>query len=330
MINIDALALVAAVIIAIIGWIVSLVLQSKNIRDQHKIEIRYDIYKQFVALRKSFQNSIIKLGTHTNPPFIMMRSCMIQWELKLKKDFDGIQIPWSEQECVFEGQKIWNAYVQELYQLYFEFSEQNREMLSLFEDWMSPLTSLQAVMSCMQKEIGEQTAKIHERLDVLQMYQSNNGHDWRSWDEKEVRKISDEIQEYTNEIGSYSHDFTVLVHNELLSLFFKGKRPTRKTLDPKYKVLTKKGVVESLDYAKIEEMRVATEAIILDARIQLESLSTEDEPLLNKQRNELESIAKGSCQICKYSIQVVGTDESKTKATFRYICGHKWEQSLNN
>ncbi|MDF1496906.1 MAG: hypothetical protein P1P90_02500 [Patescibacteria group bacterium] len=48
-----------------------------------------------------------------------------------------------------------------------------------------------------------------------------------------------------------NHDLMVLIHNELLSSYFGHKRPTRRTLDPEYKVLTKKGIIVNLDKDKV-------------------------------------------------------------------------------
>jgi hypothetical protein len=49
--NIDFLTLVATIVIALIGWIVALALQRWNIKKEHQVEVRYDIYKQLVTLR---------------------------------------------------------------------------------------------------------------------------------------------------------------------------------------------------------------------------------------------------------------------------------------
>ncbi|NCB20651.1 MAG: hypothetical protein EOM88_01850 [Clostridia bacterium] len=48
--------LVVTIFVAVLGWIVAIVLQHRNIRNQHKVQIRYDIYKQLVQAKKDIQD----------------------------------------------------------------------------------------------------------------------------------------------------------------------------------------------------------------------------------------------------------------------------------
>ena len=170
--NLDIYTLLATICLAILGWIVALALQRKNIRDQHKIQIKYDIYKQFVSLHKEIQDSTSKLGAHISPPFVLMDTAMIPFELKLKKEYKDQWIQWGEQECVLEGEKKWTAYVQESYKLYSKFSDKFLNMLYVTEDWAAALRPLLLTKKILFKEIASLQKQIHEQLGILQAYKA--------------------------------------------------------------------------------------------------------------------------------------------------------------
>jgi low affinity Fe/Cu permease len=50
--TIDIFTVSITIGIAVFGWLISLLLQRKNLKDQHRIQVKYDIYKEFVLLRK--------------------------------------------------------------------------------------------------------------------------------------------------------------------------------------------------------------------------------------------------------------------------------------
>ena len=320
--NINLLTLAVTVVIAIVGWIFALILQHRNIKHQHKVQIRYDIYKQFVQLHKDIQNTVIKLGTTANPPFILMNSCMIPFELELKKEFKEQWIPWSEMECVHEGEKKWNSFIQELNLLYFDFGNKYIGILYIFEDWTAALNPLLPAKDILIKETERLKKHINDQLEVLRMYSVNRKHDWRKWDQKEIEEISKKINEDASEIGCYWEDFMILIHNELLSKYFGYTRPTRKTLDPKYKVLTKKGITESMDWKQIKKMKVHKEKLTKIAENQLKNPSTFISPENTK---ILDSIIKNICPVCNNSIEVFEIKKTANSLNFQYTCGHNWE-----
>lgn len=240
-------------ILAVLGWLIALMLQNRNIKQQHRIEIRFDIYKKLVEAHKETQGSIIMFGANSRPIFVQMSTSMIPFELKLDKEYKGQYIPWTEQECLFEGEKKWTSFVNKLDDLYSDFSGKILGMQYILEAWSAPLRPLISARDTLFGDIEKRKVNISQNLGILRMYTVNNGHDWRKWDVDNVEKITDAINEDSMTIGIYLHDFMVLVHNEFLSSYFKYERPIRKTLDKRYKVLTKEGIVERLDLKKIEE-----------------------------------------------------------------------------
>ncbi len=83
--EIEKTTLIATILVAVIGWIFALWLQSRNIKRQHQVDIRYDIYKQLVQLHKDVQDTLGRLSAISHPPFISMESSMIPFNLKLQK-----------------------------------------------------------------------------------------------------------------------------------------------------------------------------------------------------------------------------------------------------
>lgn len=239
-----------AIISAIIGWLVALWMQNKNIKQQLKTEIKYDIYKQFVILHKENQDTLANLMAKINPPFILMESSMIPFELKLKKEHRGEWIPHNEIECVFDGEKKWSLFINELNKSYFDFSDKNIAISYLLEDWMAPIKNLYSAKEKLVAETEKIKKQILKNISALQMYSTDNGYDWRKWDRIKIEEITKNINNDTYNIICYLHDFMVLVHNELLSKYFRYSRPIRKTLDTKYKVLTKEGFVVRLETDK--------------------------------------------------------------------------------
>ncbi|MFZ2205205.1 MAG: hypothetical protein WAV23_01290 [Minisyncoccia bacterium] len=243
------------IILALVGWIISLFLQNINIKQQLKTEIKYDVYKQLVILHKETQDSLALFMAKARPPFILMESSMISFNLNLKKEYKGEWIPYTESDCILEGGAKWNSFISEMNNTYFNFGDKYVSMLYILSDWMAPIKNLNEVKDTLTKEINVIKNNISKNINILQMYSSKNDHDWRKWNKEEVEKITNDISNDAQSIGSYIGDFMVLIHNELLSEYFKYKRPIRKTFDEKYKVLTKKGIVINLetDKKKIKE-----------------------------------------------------------------------------
>jgi len=311
--------------LAVIGWIIALILQRKNLKDQHKTQIKYDIYKQFVSLHKEMQDSISKLGAHASPPLILMSSSMIAFDLKLTKEYKGQWIPWTEQECLFEGEKKWTSSTQELLDLYSDFSNKFLNMLYVAEDWASALKPLLPTKDVLFKETEYLKKQIHEQLGILQIYSSKHGHDWRIWDQKDIEKITQSINNDAMAIGSYLHDFMVLIHNELLSSYFGHKRLTRKTLDSKFKVLVKGAIVENIDHEKVEQMKIYKNTLTALAQEKLDHALPPKGTISPEYEKFLRSVIAGVCPSCNNPIEVFNMEKAENSFCFNYICGHSWK-----
>lgn len=324
--NINVFTLTVTIVVAVFGWIFALWLQHRNTKQQHRIQIRYDIYKQFVQLHKDIQNALSKLGAEARPPFILMESSMIPFELKLNKEYKGQWIPHSEQECVFKGEQEWTSFVQGLLNDYSEFSNNFIKILYITEDWAAAFKPLLSTKEVLYKEVERLKEHVHIQLTTLQMYTSKHGHDWRKWDRGEVEKITASVSENTMTIGSYLSDFMVLIHNELLASYFGYKRPTRKTLDTKFKVLAKDGIVENVDWEMLERMKVWKEQLISYAKEKLQKFGDQSSNSMSTEyATFLRSVASGICPNCHTSILVMEAEKAEDNFCFRYACGHSWK-----
>jgi len=323
--TVDFYTLSTTIAIAIVGWLFALWLQRENIKHQHKVEIRYDIYKQFVQIRKEAQDAISKLSAYSNAPFIVMDSSMIPFRLGLKKDYKGTWLPYSEQECLFEGEQKWISFVQELYHLYSDFSDKFLKVASIAEDWEAPLNNILSVRDTLNKEVESLKRQIYENLGLLQLYTSKNGHDWRTWDKSDIERITKGIREDSQTIGSYLHDFMVLAHNELVASYFGHARRTRKTLDANYKVLTKDGVVENLDWDMIKKTEISKQQLTDHVNRLLLNSAPPNGTIAPEYEKFLHSLLDGFCPNCNTPLLVMDAEITNDGFHFKYACGHSWK-----
>ncbi|HYC34124.1 MAG TPA: hypothetical protein VEC13_00145, partial [Candidatus Paceibacterota bacterium] len=114
------------------------------------------------------------------------------------------------------------------------------------------------------------------------------------------------INEDALAMSSYLHDFMVLIHNELLSSYFKHSRSVRMTLDPNYKVLTKDGIIERLDHKMISQMEEWKTRLLTVAPA-----------------NVKHALSKNVCPECSSSLLVLRVEDGNTATTFNFACGHK-------
>ncbi|MBT4153600.1 MAG: hypothetical protein HOE53_03030 [Candidatus Magasanikbacteria bacterium] len=304
--NIDLITLFSTISIALLGWLISILIQGKIVKKQHRIAIGYAIYKEFVKLHMEVQNTLSTLNASSRPPFIIMETIMIV------RPQTSIEIT-----HVIEAGKEWEKFINKLNTLYFDFTDKYLEILYLFSDWEAAFKSLAFTKNCLSEEINSLKSKIYSDISILQMYTVDHGYDWRKWDRKEIEIIINRIAENILDITSYLGDFMILLHNETLSNYFKQKREIRMTTDPRYRVLTKKGIVENLDVNLIEKMK--KHKSIHDETIEKELLVTtpSDKKNLNLRK-------AGICPDCNTDIEVKDTIVETEKTFFSYTCGHGW------
>jgi len=244
-----------------------------------------------------------------------MDSSMIMFRVKLK----------GEQECVLEGEQKWNKFVNDLYDLYFDFNNKYIAMIYVFEDWAAALKPLRYIKKILTKEMDELKNQVYIQLKVLQDYTVKHGHDWRKWNQSEVKKVTRSINDIVFEAGAYFGDFMVLIHNELLSKYFSQKRSIRKTLGSEHKVLTKNGIVENVDKEKIQQMKIYKYKLIAIAQEKLNMGLPPKGNITPEYENFLRSIINGICPNCNNPIKVFNIEESDDTVCFNYICGHSWK-----
>ncbi len=250
---------------------------------------------------------------------------MVAFDLKLTKEYKEQWIPWTEQECLFEGEKKWTSFTQELFDLYSKFSNKFLNMLYVVEDWAATLKPLLPTKDIFFRETEQLKKNIHKQLGLLQMYSSKHGHDWRTWDQKDVERITQSINEDAMAVGSYLHDFMVLIHNELLASYFGHKRPIRKTLDPKFKVLVKGAIVENVDWAMVKKTEEWKAELISYANEQLKKSSPPNGNISPEYKKFLDFVASGICPNCTTPILVMEAERAEDSFCFRYACGHSWK-----
>lgn len=112
-----------------------------------------------------------------------------------------------------------------------------------------------------------------------------------------------------------------LIHNNLLSKYFRQKRPIRKTLDPEYKVLTKEGIVERVDWKKVRKMESYKKELIEIAQKQIEG----SEIVSQEYKDFLNSIVNEICPSCKTLLLVISAENNEKNFSFKYACGHGWK-----
>lgn len=322
--NIDYLTLFATIFIAAVGWIVALVLQRSNAKHEHRIQVRYEIYKELLKSTKETQNKLVQLAT-VSSPFILMDSCMIGFELGLTKDYKGSFIPITEQECLFEGEKKWTKFTQDIYANYFAFINQYNEMLYLFGGWAAAIEPLIKTQTVFTREINILTERVKLAADNLASFTSKHGHDWRKWNKAIAESYVSQIRDDSQTMGSYLHDFAALIHNELLSKYFSYQKPIRKTLDPKYKVLTESGLVERVDTEKLKDMALYKKELIELVNSKLNKILDSNGYISEEYKNYLVSIKQETCPECKNVIEVIETEHDSDHYSFLFTCGHGWK-----
>jgi len=316
---------IITIILAIVGWFFSLYLQNKNIKEQHKNQIKYDIYKQLVQAKSDIQEPLNFLGASVVTPFILMESSMIPFECKLKKPYKDIWVDYSESECILDGKQKWDKYVNDIRKSYSDLSSEYIKLMSIFENWESALSRLIKARNILFSEIDRLKKSIYNQIDFFQMYSMENGSDWREWNRDDLSKRAEDIRDSSFEIGSYINDFLILAHNELVAKYFGHSRKTRKTLDPKYKVLTLSGLVESVDKEKIDEMKVNKEKLMKHAKSILDRTPSSNGKISPDFKNFLDSVMSGVCPACKAPIEVNMAEEDEDNFSFTYFCGHGWK-----
>lgn len=316
--------LVVTIFVAVLGWIIAIVLQHRNIRNQHKVQIRYDIYKQLVQAKKDTQDPLNSLGVSIVTPFIIMDSSMIPFEHKFKKKYKDVWVDYTEGECLAEGEQKWNIYVNNIRKAYSEFVGEYIKLMSIFENWESALSKLINARKTLFAEIERLKKNINSQVDFLSSYYIKNGHDWRKWNKDELDKRAKDINYSAGEIGSYINDFLVLAHNELVAKYFNYYRQLRKPLSPEHRVLSLNGLIDNTDYEKVAEMKVNKEKLLSHAQKLLDRGLSPNSKIASDYEAFLKSVIAGICPVCKNPIEVFSVDETEDGFSFHYLCGHNW------
>jgi len=311
------------IFVAIIGWIIALLFQRNNAKHQHKIQVQHDIYKELLKSGQETQNKLNKLAIISSP-FILMDSSMVSFELNLKKEYKGVFMPVTEQECLLDGEKEWLKFVKSVFDSYFAFTNQYIEMLYIFNGWSAAIESLIKTQNSFSKEMDNLLERVKLSADNLQSYSSKHGHDWRTWNKEVVESYISQIRNDSYTMSSYLGDFMALIHNELLSKYFSYQKPSRKTLDPKYKVFTENGLTERVDVEMVKKMNGFKKDLFKMVSNKLDEVNDRGGYISDDYKGFLVSIKEGICPDCKNPINVIEEKVESDSFVFNYTCGHGW------
>ena len=254
------IALITTIFLAVFGWTITAWLQQRNVKDQQRAKISYDIYSQLVTAHKELQDTIGALSASTQAPLTLMRSKLIP--LKIRHEIgDRVLTPVvTEVDCLHNSEVTYSDWIyQDLLPRNSLYLDKLSAFLYLTEDWAAPLASTEHALSVLRTEVGRLNSVIFEHMNSLQFYTLDHGHDWRKWNEDDVyghgRAISDSVML----VGNYVSDFMVIAHNDLLAPYYGYQRKVRKTYDDSYRVLTKEGLVTRIENdpeirARMEEL----------------------------------------------------------------------------
>jgi len=308
------LTLIVPIVIAIAGWIIAVIIQGYTLRKKHRIDIRYDIYKQFVTLHKKLEKNLHQFSANTLDPFLQMKGAMIPSTIEILNK--------STSNCLQDANKIWLDYYEKLQSNYFQFNDEYLNMLYLFEDWNAPLEKLLSTTNTYSQVVNHLQGNIYKNLSTLQLYQSKADYDWRNWDQKEIKDIIESIKSDILDISYYTIDLMILIHNELLGKHFRQKRLIRKTTSEKYKVLTKKGICIRLDKTLIKKLAKNKKVLI---NVIEQALDTETIPTQENLKKSISLLKNGVCPKCKNKIDIYNIEKKDGYIFFKFTCGDVWE-----
>jgi len=302
-IKLDLLTFIVMIIIAILGWIIGIWRQ----RRQHRFNIMYDIYKQFTKLFIEVQDSLTKLGGIYSP-FFLMDSYRIAFELKIS----------SEQKFISKGEQEWTKFCDESFDLYFDYNNKTKNLSHLLENWQATFKPVLLAKNILLQEIENSRKKIYINLKNLKNYKRKYGNDWREWNRSEIEKFIKSTSDISMDISMYLNDFKTLLHNDLLSKYFKHKIGVRKTLSSEYKILTNKGIIINLDYKWMKKMKKKHAGKIQD---KLNEINNSD-----KIDIKYKKLSRYICPECDNKIEIINFKEEENDFLFEYECGHSWKE----
>jgi hypothetical protein len=260
--NTNALhGLIVTIILALIGWGISIWLQQRNLKQQQQAKINYDIYSQLVTAHKELQDAIASFSASTSAPLILMSAELIPLEIRQQFGDRALTPVVTEAECLHKGRVKYSDWVyNNLLEKDSEYFKKLSAFMYLTEDWTAPLASVEKALSVLRTEIQRQNLVMITHKDELQFYALRHGDDWREWNNDDVYNQGRAITNAVFTISSYIHDLMVIIHNELLAPYYGHKRKVRKTLDDSFQVLTKEGLVTRIE--DDSDIRANAEAII--------------------------------------------------------------------
>jgi hypothetical protein len=249
--SVDSVAIIALIVtiaLAAIGWAISIWLQQKNHKQEQRAKINYEIYSQLVTAHKELQDAIASFNASTQAPLILMSAELIPLEIRQRLGDRALTPVVSEEECLHKGRvKYSNWIYDEMLAKHSKYQKNLSTFMYLTEDWTAPLSSTRTALEALRSELSRLNVEIATHKGVLQRYATNNGDDWRQWNDDEVRGLGDAISAAVTNISNYISDYMVLAHNELLAPYYGHTRLVRKTYDDSYQVITKEGLVTRIE-----------------------------------------------------------------------------------
>lgn len=219
--------------ITVIGWFIvaylGIHLQNRLLKDNERMKVFEEIWRS----RKAMSDSSAGLTSLIqSKPFIVMKP--ISPPAALAGDLERQA---REQQRSWD---YWQKYMKDLFDRKLAFEDAVLDFLRMLEMRSYAFPQLNTAIKTLLSEYRGVTSGMNEYYSFLQRL---SVYQWETWDQADIERQSNTIWEKVLDFGSYaSVDMMNLVHNHLVSGYFKHKKSLRKPTDPTCKVLTEGGL----------------------------------------------------------------------------------------
>lgn len=223
------IANIILIFVTVVGWIIVYCLNLKQQRENLKDSLKMKVYEEFWGIRKDFQDNMSYID---GPPFVLMESIRVP----------GLK--YNELEEKQKSIKYFQEYLDKLYDEKRKFNDVFMNFWRNFEMWECLLVELDIA----KKDLISEYTRIIKILDDYICYlQKLDKYSWESWDRGNIEKKSAKVYIEMFYLYTYIDDMMKLIHNELVNTLFDYKKPTRKPLENRFRVLTKNGLIKVSD-----------------------------------------------------------------------------------
>ena len=227
------LSSVISITVAVIGWLIIYLLNSRQQKISLKNNAKIKIYEELIGLVKKYNEDSIKLGVSLNkfsPPFIQMKY--------VDRNIENVQKN-------YEGIKIWQEYTSRVSKEISSFNTSYLEVWNYVLHWDSAVPKLKNMTKDLfWNKFGELMVDLREFQGYLQGL-SHKEFYWEKWNREEIDLKFEEISKKFDDNSAFFDDYMTDIHNILVGKIFghyKKKRENFNKLPEIYNILTPKGI----------------------------------------------------------------------------------------